>query len=131
MLAMEIRAELQATAVDEAEAVALVYEALADTVAPGAALVPESLDFRGGEVVGVDNQGRVTFDMVGAGRVATEFDVEIALSEVAGRERGAAVAFLMDKLPLRQRPELTIWPEWFGRVPYLPIRIQTEIDTGI
>jgi hypothetical protein len=131
VLAMEIRAELQATAVDEAEAVALVYEALAEAVAPGAVLVPESLDFRGGEVVGVDSQGRVTFDMVGAGRMASEFDVDEALSAVTGQERRAAQAYLMDSLPLRQRPDVTIWPDWYGRMPYLPIRIQSAIDTGI
>jgi hypothetical protein len=130
-LAMEIRAELQATAVDEAEAVAVVYEALAAAVTPGTVLVPESLDFRGGRVLGVDNQGRVTFDMVGAGRVAADIDVEQALSQVKGQERAAALAYLSQTLPLRRQPEVTIWPDWFGRIPYLPIRIQAEIDTGI
>jgi hypothetical protein len=130
-LAMEIRAELQATAVDEAEAVAQIYEALTAAVAPGMVLVPESLDFRGGQVLGVDNQGRVTFDMVGAGRVAADIDLEAAVSQVTGQKRAEALTYLAKTLPLRQRPEVAIWPEWFGRIPYLPIRIQAELDTGI
>jgi hypothetical protein len=130
-LAMEIRAELQATAVDEAEAVALVYQALTDSVPAGAALVPESLDFHSGRVLGVDNQGRVTFDMVAQGSAASEIDVEDALTAVAGQDRAVALDYLAGALPLRQRPEAVIWPLWFGRFPYLPIRIQTEIDTGI
>jgi hypothetical protein len=81
--------------------------------------------------LGVDNQGRVTFDMVGAGLVAADIDVEEAVSWVTGRERAAALTYLAETLPLRQRPEVTIWPDWFGRIPYLPIRIQAEIDTGI
>lgn len=129
-LEMEIRAELQATAVDEAEAVAIVYQALTDAVAPGTVLVAESLDFRGGQVLGVDNQGRVTFDMVGSGRVAAELDIDSALSEVAGQNSIVALDYLSETLPLRQSPELYVWPDWFGRVPYLPVRIQAEIDTG-
>jgi hypothetical protein len=69
--------------------------------------------------------------MVGAGRVAADIDVEVALSQVKGQERAAALAYLSQTLPLRRQPEVTIWPDWFSRIPYLPIRIQAEIDTGI
>jgi hypothetical protein len=129
-LAMEVRAELQATAVDEAQAVALVYQALSDSVARGTVLVPESLVFRGGEVLGVDSQGRVTFDMVASGQVAAEVDADQAAAEVAGQETAIAMRYLADRLPLRRQPEIIVWPEWFGRIPYLPIRIQSQIDTG-
>jgi hypothetical protein len=129
-LEMEIRAELQATAVDEAGAVAQVYQALTGAVPPGFLLVPDSLSFHGGNVLGVDNQGRVTFDMVGSGQVASEIDVEAALNAVAGQEREAALDYLAQALPLRQRPEVYVWPDWFGRIPYLTVRMQANIDTN-
>jgi hypothetical protein len=129
-LALEIRAELQATAVDEAQATALVYEALTDAVAPGFSLVPESLDFRSGQVQGVDNQGRVIFDMMGAGQMAAELDLSELLTQIAGQKSTLASTYLFERLPLQEYPEVDVWPEWFGRVPYLPVRIQTQIETS-
>lgn len=129
-LALEIRAELQATAVDEAHAVALVYQTLSDAVAPGFVLLPDSLEFRGGRVQGVDGQGRVTFEMLGTGIIAAELPFDGLLPEIAGQERALALDYLFERLPLRDLPEVHIWPDWFGRIPYLPVRIQIEIDTG-
>ncbi|UCG25091.1 MAG: baseplate J/gp47 family protein [Chloroflexota bacterium] len=129
-LALEIRAELQATAVDEAQATALVYEALTDAVGTGFALVPESLDFRSGRIQGVDNQGRVIFDMMGAGQMAAELDLGQLLNQVAGQESSIAATYLFERLPLQEYPEVDVWPSWFGRIPYLPIRIQTQIETS-
>ncbi len=129
-LELEIRAELQATAVDEAQAVALVYGALSDAIIPGFVLLPDSLEFRGGRVLGVDSQGRVTFDMVGSGKIAAELPVDELLPDVAGQDRALALSYLLERLPLRDFPEVYIWPDWFGRIPYLPVRIQTDIDTG-
>jgi hypothetical protein len=129
-LALEIRAELQATAVDEAQATALVYEALTDAVAPGFALVPESLDFRSGRVQGVDNQGRVIFEMMGAGQMAAELDLSQLLLHIAGQKSSVASTYLFERLPLQEYPKVEVWPEWFGRVPYLPVRIQTQVETN-
>jgi hypothetical protein len=129
-LELEIRAELQATAVDEAQAVAAVYHALSQAVQPGFVLMPDSLDFRSGRVQGVDNQGRVTFEMVGSGQVAADLQIEELLPRVAGQNRSVALTYLSEQLPLRDYPEVYVWPDWFGRVPYLPVRIRTQIETG-
>jgi hypothetical protein len=60
-LALEIRAEFTATAVDETQAIGLVYDEVAASVAPGFELMPDSLVLRSGDVLGVDGEGRVTF----------------------------------------------------------------------
>ncbi len=127
-LTLEIRAELVATAVDENQAIGLIYEELAAAVTSGFELVPESLQFRSGEVLGVDNEGRVTFEMVGNGQVAASFGLEEPVQKVAGQETDVAMAYLHDTLPLRDYPTARIWPDWFGRLPYLPVRIQTQIE---
>jgi hypothetical protein len=129
-LVLEIRAELVATAVDETQAVGLIYEALAAAVTPGYELVPESLEFRSGEVLGVDSEGRVTFEMIGEGQVAAQFGLEEPVKQVAGQETEVALAYLNEVLPLRDYPDARIWPDWFGRLPYLPVRIQTQIEIG-
>jgi hypothetical protein len=124
-LTLEIRAELQATAVDETQATGLIYEQLVTAVPPGFELLPDSLDFWAGQVTDVDAQGRVSFEMFGAAEAARQLDLERILAAVAGQEIDLAMAYLYEQLPLRDYPTVTVWPNWFGRLPYLPARIQT------
>lgn len=129
-VALELRAELEGTAVDASQANGLIYEAIAESVKPGYELVPESLQFRPGDVLGVDSQGRVTFDMIGEGQIAAALSLEQPLEAVAGQDTGIAMAYLYERLPLRNYPSARVFPNWFGRMPYLPVRIHTEIATG-
>ena len=34
---------------------------------------------------------------------------------VAGQEQARALRYLAETLPLRQQPQVYIWPDWFGR----------------
>lgn len=129
-LTLEIRAELQATAVDETLAVGLVYEKMSDAVERGYELVPESLAFGSGQVLGVDGEGRVSFEMIGEGLMAARLTSDELLSVIAGQEIGVAASYLYERLPLREYPSVRVWPDWFGRLPYLPVRISTQVETG-
>lgn len=128
-LTVDMRAAMEATAVDETQAVELVFDELASTVLVGYELVPDSLQFQSGDVLGVDSEGRVTFEMIGAGQMAAQLGLDSPVSKIAGQERGQAQAYLYEQLPLREYPRIQTWPSWFNRIPYLPIRIQTEIET--
>jgi hypothetical protein len=130
-LTLEIRAELQATAVDQAQAIGMVYEELARSVSREFELVPSSLKFINGEVIGVDNEGRVTYEIEGEGIIAARLPEDELKEIVAGQAVGVAASFLYEELPLSDYPEINVWPEWFGRLPYLPVRIQTINDPGI
>jgi hypothetical protein len=130
-LLLDIRAELQATAVNETQAVGLTFEELAAEVMPGFALVPATLHFDSGDIQSVDEEGRVTFEMSGRGIMAAEIDEDDALEIIAGQPVGVAATYLFESLPLRDYPAIYLWPDWFGRVPFLPIRMQTVIDLGI
>jgi hypothetical protein len=128
-LALEIRAELQATAVDETQANGLLYEALVAAIEPGYELVPDSLEFSTGDVLAVDSQGRITFEVLGQAVSAARLSLDDLLEQVAGQERGIAMTYLYEHLPLRTYPTARVWPGWLERLPYLPVRIQTEIET--
>lgn len=130
-LALEIRAGLQGTAVDASQANDLIYEVLAEAVLPQYELAPGSLHFFHDEVLGVDSQGRVTFEMVGEGVMAARLDLTRPVASVAGQDTDVALAYLYEELPLRRYPTAQIWPDWFGRLPYLPVRIQTEVVTDV
>ncbi|MFW5940216.1 MAG: baseplate J/gp47 family protein [Chloroflexota bacterium] len=129
-LALEIRAEIHGTAVDASQANDLVYEELANAVAQGYELVPDSITFYSDEVLGVDEQGRVTFMQVGEARMAAALDLSEPVARIAGQETGLAVAYLYETLPLQDYPAVRIWPNWFDRLPYLPARIRAEVITG-
>ncbi|HZD11548.1 MAG TPA: baseplate J/gp47 family protein, partial [Candidatus Binatia bacterium] len=128
-LALEIRARIEGTAVDASQANDLIYERLAAAVHPGYELVPESLHFFSEDVLDVDEQGRVTFEMVGEGLVAASLDTRDVLPDVAGQPTGIAASYLYERLPLRDYPSIRVWPNWFDRLPYLPVRIRTQVVT--
>ncbi len=127
-LTLVMRAELQGTAVDTTVASGLAFESLGQAVPAGFSLVPESIRFSSGDVVAVDDSGRVTFSMIGEGVVAANLALDGAITAVTGQPPETAAAYLYEQLPLRAVPTLDIWPVWFGRVPYLPTRIQTVVE---
>jgi hypothetical protein len=129
-MVLVIRAELQGTAVDETQAVGLMYEELAVAVRPGYELAPDSISFRRGELLGVDGQGRVSFMMIGEGAIAARLPLDDVIQEVAGQDTAVAMAYLYQQLPLRDYPSVRILPNWFDRMPYLPARIRVQVDTN-
>ncbi len=129
-LTLEMRAVLRGTAVNTSDAIGLLYETLAADLPEGQTLVPDSISLSVGDVVGVDEAGRVTFEMIATGTVAADLQLERALTAVAGQAPEPALAYLYEQLPLRDVPTIDIWPTWFRRVPYLTSRIQVDVRRG-
>lgn len=127
-LALEMRADVVGTAVNANAAAGIVYEALAAAVPEGYALVPDSIQYTRGDVVSVDDAGLVVFEMTGDVLAAAELDVERVLDDISGQPPDLAIAYLYEELPLRTVPEVSIWPNWFDRLPFISTRIQTEIS---
>lgn len=127
-VALEMRAQVAGTAVNTTDASGIVYEALAAQVPEGHILVPESIKFASGSVIGVDEAGRVTFEMIGEAVVAPELALAEALTAIAGQKQDIAIAYLYQELPLRQLPEIRVWPNWFNRLPFLETRIEADIQ---
>lgn len=126
-LSLEMRAELAGTAVDTNAASGIAYEGLSAQVPAGYTLAPQSLHFETGDVVGADDAGRVTFEMMAEAEAAADLALETSLQQISGQETAVAAAYLNDQLPLRAPPTIDVWPVWFERVPYTPARIRTEI----
>lgn len=132
-LALEMRAALVGTAVNTHEAAGLLYESVVTAVPPHHTLVPDSLVFTVGDVVGVDEAGRVTFEMHVTGLAAADLSTvqhrDAPLTVITGQPPDLVAAYLYAQLPLQAVPVLDIWPTWFQRLPYLPARIQVDIQT--
>jgi hypothetical protein len=81
-------------------------------------------------VLGVDSEGRVSFEMIGRGLTSAEFNINPSLETIAGQPDHIALAYLHDQLPLQAYPTARIFPAWFQRMPYLPVRIQVDVVDG-
>ena len=90
------------TAVDTTVASGLAFDSLGQAVPDGFTLVPDSIQFSSGDVVAVDEAGRVTFSMIGEGVVAANLALDRLITAVTGQSPETAVAYLYQNLPLRQ-----------------------------
>ena len=130
-LTLAMRVEMHGTAVNTNEASGLAYEGLAAQVPPDFTLVPDSIRFENGNVVGTDDAGRVTFVMIADATAAANLDLIDSTHQIAGQEREIAAVYLQDVLPLAKRPSISTWPIWFNRVPYAEARIEFEMEPEI
>ncbi len=127
-LNLAMRVTIQGVAVDERLARQVVYARLAEKVGAGFAIVPTSLLFRRGEVVRVDEQRRVTFIMQGVGDIAATVDMAHVQQLVRGMSVQQAKQRLSSELPLSTPPRIETWPRFWPLMPFLPLRIQVEIE---
>lgn len=130
-LALEIRAQIDGTAVDASQVYGLVYEALVGVIRPGYTLLPDTIQFESGEILGVDSQGRVSFTMLGQAQIAATLNLAQPLQQISGQETEVAMAYLYQQLPLAGYPSANVWPNWFGRIPYLASRVQTVVNHDV
>ena len=127
-LSLEMRAALVGTAVNTTQASGLVYDTLVQDVPFDQVVVPDSIRFSEGDVIGTDDAGRVTFVMLADGIAAVEVAQSAPIEPITGQNPDLAAAYLFETLPLRELPTIEIWPVWFERVPYAAGRIDVEVE---
>ena len=127
---LDMTALIQGYVVDSSEGYGVVYTMLAEQTPAGYQLLPSSISPpRRGEVLQVDEVGRVTFLMQGQAQVAATINQAFVEEQIRGQRVTSAVEWIMAEIPVRQTPEIRVWPASFGRLPYLPIRITTRVET--
>lgn len=124
---LNMTALIQAFVVDENDAFGVVYTALAAETPPGYRLLPAGIVPRRGEVLAVDEEGRVTILMQGQARIAAEIDEGRIIERIRGMDLVEAQDWILQNVSVQGAPAIDIWPDWFGRIPYLPIRISTQV----
>ena len=128
-LTLVMRVQYTADKVSAEDANSLAFSAMTSQTPPGYQLIPEGLGFRRGEaslVPETDNQYQ--FPMQAVGFAAANLDVSKAVRQVSGKPIATAQELLGQSLPLKKDPEIKIYPSWFPWIPWLSIRIQTEVD---
>ena len=127
LLSLQMRAVVRGTVVEGQDANQLALAALQAQVPEDYRLDPLSLQFQAGQVQGVSEEQAVSFSMLASGTAEAQIDP----SEVAGMIRGLsaerAQRLLQQRLPLAGPPSVVVDPDWLGRLPWFPFRIQVEV----
>jgi len=117
--------------VDERQAQQIAYAGLAPYVQPGLEVASENLTFTRGEIQQMEPGGHITFLMIVEGNVAVSIDPDRVRRRLAGTSLGEARHRLERDLLLDpgRPPQITTWPGWFRRLPWLPVRITVQVQT--
>lgn len=128
-LTLTMRTVVEATVIDEALAQQIALTALTAQIPPGRALVPGGVTYACCLVSAIHPDGRVDFTMTGEGQVAGQVNTALLQDRLIGRTPDDAVRYLLSEVDLADNttPEVTISPDWFGRLPFLPARIDIQL----
>ena len=71
--------------------------------------------------------GTFTLFVTAHGYAAMALNAEAAAALVRGQRIADARERLLAEFPLAGEPQVTVWPEWLGRMPVLPLRINVQV----
>ncbi|MBC7235433.1 MAG: baseplate J/gp47 family protein [Chloroflexi bacterium] len=98
-------------------------------------LIPDSLQIDRGNIVVDDSQvaygvKRATFQIRARGVVTSRIDKERVKQALRGKSVQEAKVWLMREFTLRSEPRITMVPDWWERMPYLPARLDLIVSSG-
>lgn len=129
VLSLTIRARVQALIIDEQAARQAMLARLSREIPSGQRLLLDTIAYNRSPLQAADAQGRVTFLMYATASVVANVDSALVRQRLAGMNVEAALARLNRELlldPLRP-PQIMLYPNLFGRLPALPMRITVTI----
>jgi hypothetical protein len=127
-LSLTMRAVVEAFAIDEQLGQQIVFAQMAAQIPRGRIISPETVEYHRGPVT-IDSSG-ITFTMSGSGRVSGRINTGILQEQLAGRTIDEAMAYLLERVDLEANtiPQITVSPDWFNRMPLLPMRINIVVQ---
>ncbi|MCS7260162.1 MAG: baseplate J/gp47 family protein [Anaerolineae bacterium] len=126
-LSLDMHAVVRGTVIATQHANRLGLAALQAELPREHKLDPRSLQFEIGEVLSVADDRSVTFTMRASGEAIAQIDVDRVASIVRGLPVDQAQQLLAQQLPLAETPLVSVTPNWLGRLPWLPFRIQVNV----
>jgi hypothetical protein len=127
-LKMTVVATGVAVAGQDANKVAL--DALQASVPQDYVLVAPGLTFERGEIR-LGEKRRLSFPMTASGIAVAKIDTSGLREALVGQPVPRAQAIVMERLPLKREPAIEVRPDWFGRMPQVPFRINVIVVTEL
>ena len=126
-LKLELRLEVSATAVDEGQAFAVGQAALDSQLGETLALLPDTTTFTREPTATIDDEGRVRFNIAVEGQARAAINPDEVRSAARWQLAEQMPNALFAQFPLVTQPEVTVWPGWFPRLPWLAWRIEVVV----
>jgi hypothetical protein len=127
VLQLDLRARVAGLIVSGADVERIARRALLNRVPDGYTLLDEQrLIIEPGEANRAEG-GRFVMEVVARSAAGADLSGEQIRNLVRGKEIEEARAALVRELPLEAQPTITVAPEWWHRMPYLPLRIFIQI----
>jgi hypothetical protein len=116
-------------AVDIADAHAVAFRALVTRLPAGYTLSDAWFEY--GEAAEEDiAPGDFSFFVTGHAYATAKIDETQAVESILGESPSAAEEILAERYPLAEPPEITVTPSWFPTLPFIPLRVQVEVNQG-
>ncbi|HOT90824.1 MAG TPA: baseplate J/gp47 family protein [Anaerolineae bacterium] len=126
VLGLSLRLLVTGQAVNVAHVQAIAYRQLAAQLPEGYRV--QDARFEYGEAAEEDvGPGLFTFYVTTHGLAAPNINTDEVISLTKGQPVKEATTLLMKAFPLAQAPQITVKPDWFPYIPFLPIRTTVEV----
>lgn len=126
VLGLALRLLITGQAIHVSNVQAVAYRQLATQLPAGYQLTDARFEY--GEAAEEDvGPGLFTFYVTTYGYAAAGIDTAEVTALILGKPRDDAAALLMESMPLARPPEITVTPDWFPYLPFLPIRTRIDV----
>ncbi|MAS33428.1 MAG: hypothetical protein CL610_05440 [Anaerolineaceae bacterium] len=124
-LTLTMRAVVEATAINEQFGQQIAFASLARQIPRGREIRPDTITYQRGPVTGIFQNGQNTFTLTGSAQVSAQIDTDVLRERILGMTVEEATTYMQRELDLLEgtAPQITLAPDWFGRIPLLPFRI--------
>ncbi len=129
-LTLEMRAEVGATVVNERDAFAVGRAQLESQLGNALVILPETVAFSRETLTTVDSEGRVLFNINTRADATAAIDTDALRAAARWQPAEGIVESLYEQFPVVVRPDVSVWPPWFPRLPWLAWRIDVTIKPG-
>lgn len=129
-LTLTMDALIEIISVDERFAEQVVFAYMANEIARGRVILPESIAYERGVVTFDPATRTISFVMSGTGMVQGQIDSAFLEDSLAGQSEESAMNYLLTQVDYLDgtTPQIEISPNWFGRMPMLPFRITINVE---
>jgi hypothetical protein len=124
-LTLSMRAVVRALAIDDRLAQQIVFAQISRQRPEAMSINPESFLYLRGAVIETDYE-RTSFNASGEAIATAQLDMLRLQNDLTGRSLEDAQRLIAATVDIEAgtQPRITIWPDGFGQMPFLPVRIQ-------
>jgi hypothetical protein len=129
-LTLEMRAVVEASAVDEQFGRQVAFANLSRQVPRGRIIDPPTIQYARGPVSAMMADGSVMFDVTVTASIVEPVDVAEVQQAIAGKSLNDALTYVVNQFDVQPGtvPRISLSPRWLRHMPLLPFRIEVQLE---